>query len=230
MTAGTTRSSWRRCGRRSGLGRRSRREFVEAGRNAFAWHNIDAELAQLTYDSDRDADRERGGGPSGREAASIRALTFTSAHLTIELEVAPDSLLGQIVPAQARDARGPDHGRREASSPADEIGCFAVSPIPASPFRLRCRTDDGRRRARPGGSPCEFAASARRPGVHQRHGGGVLDRIVGELAPDAAHRLGEALAGPQVPVQARPSAARRRRRSAGRRRRRSRPCPAAAGC
>ena len=23
-------------------------EFVEAGKNAFAWHNIDAELAQLT--------------------------------------------------------------------------------------------------------------------------------------------------------------------------------------
>jgi hypothetical protein len=25
----------------------------------------------------------------------------------------------------------------------DEIGCFAVEPIPASPFRLRCRTADG---------------------------------------------------------------------------------------
>ena len=73
-------------------------EFIEAGRNAFAWHNIDAELAQLTYDSTRDAAH----APSMRaEAASIRALTFTSAHLTIELEVTHDSLLGQIVPGQA---------------------------------------------------------------------------------------------------------------------------------
>jgi hypothetical protein len=29
------------------------------------------------------------------------------------------------------------------SSPVDEIGCFSVAPIPASPFRLRCRTEDG---------------------------------------------------------------------------------------
>ena len=29
------------------------------------------------------------------------------------------------------------------SSPVDEIGCFAVTPIPASPFRLRCRMEDG---------------------------------------------------------------------------------------
>jgi len=30
--------------------------FVETGKNAYAWHNIDAELAQLTYDSSRDQD------------------------------------------------------------------------------------------------------------------------------------------------------------------------------
>ena len=33
-------------------------EFVEAAKNAFAWHNIDAELAQLTYDSSLMADDE----------------------------------------------------------------------------------------------------------------------------------------------------------------------------
>jgi len=37
--------------------------------------------------------------------------------------------------------------------------------------------------------------------AHQRHRGGVLDRIIGELVPDAVDRLGEAPAGPQVPVQ-----------------------------
>ena len=31
--------------------------FVEMATNAYAWHNIDAELAQLTYDSENDADR-----------------------------------------------------------------------------------------------------------------------------------------------------------------------------
>jgi hypothetical protein len=115
--------------------------FVETGKNAYAWHNIDAELAQLTYDSA--GDTGRGVAAAMRsEAASIRALTFTSAQLSIELEVGSDSLLGQIIPPRAgmlevHTAAG------VTSSPVDEIGCFAVEPIPASPFRLRCRTEDG---------------------------------------------------------------------------------------
>ena len=114
--------------------------FVETGKNAYAWHNIDAELAQLTYDS-QPATADRAAAVRS-EAASIRALTFTSARLSIELEVAEDSLVGQIIPPRA--------GTLEVhttagvtSSPVDEIGCFAVDPIPASPFRLRCRTEDG---------------------------------------------------------------------------------------
>src|SRR6516225_1532356 len=67
---------------------RARREvpewFVETGKNAYAWHDIDAELAQLTYDSL--ADREPAAAVRS-EAASIRALTFTSARLSIEVEV-----------------------------------------------------------------------------------------------------------------------------------------------
>jgi len=113
--------------------------FVETGKNAYAWHNIDAELAQLTYDSDGD----RGVAAAVRsEAASIRALTFTSARLSIALGVASDSLLGQIIPAQPGTLEVHTTGG-VTSSPVDEIGCFAVAPIPASPFRLRCRTEDG---------------------------------------------------------------------------------------
>jgi hypothetical protein len=111
--------------------------FLEMGKNAFAWHSIDAELAQLTYDSSRDAV-----AAVRSEAASIRALTFTSGRLSIELEVADNMLVGQIIP--------PRSGTLEVhttagvtSSPVDEIGCFTVSPIPASPFRIRCRTEDG---------------------------------------------------------------------------------------
>ena len=62
--------------------------------------------------------------------------------MSIELEVAEGSLVGQIIPPRA--------GTLEVhttagvtSSPVDEIGCFAVAPIPANPFRLRCRTQDG---------------------------------------------------------------------------------------
>ena len=111
-------------------------EFVEAGKSAFAWHNIDAELAQLTYDSSRDCDYELA---MRAEDASIRALTFTSANLTIELEVTEDSLLGQVIPAQAGTIRVQPMDSAETTVSADEIGCFAIRPIPSGAFRLHCR-------------------------------------------------------------------------------------------
>lgn len=112
-------------------------EFVEAAKNAFAWHNIDAELAELTYDSSRDAES----APSTRaETASIRALTFTSAHLTIELEVTHDSLLGQIVPAQPGTIKVQLRDGAESTVPADRIGRFTIRPMPAGTFRLHCKT------------------------------------------------------------------------------------------
>ena len=112
-------------------------EFVEAAKNAFAWHNIDAELAELTYDSSRDAEP----APSTRaETASIRALTFTSAHLTIELEVTRDSLLGQSVPAQPGTIKVQLRDGAETTVPADEIGRFTIRPMPTGTFRLHCRT------------------------------------------------------------------------------------------
>jgi len=113
--------------------------FVETGKNAYAWHNIDAELAQRTYDSHSD---ERMAAVTRSETASIRALTFTSARLSIEFEVSEDSLLGQVTPPQA--------GTLEIHTTAgigtttvDEIGIFAVEPIPSGSFRLRWRTSDG---------------------------------------------------------------------------------------
>jgi hypothetical protein len=113
--------------------------FVETGKNAYAWHNIDAELAQLTYDSDSDRDLV---AVVRSETASIRALTFTSMQLSIELEVAEGSLVGQIIPPRAGTLEV--HTKAGVTSlPVDEIGCFSVTPIPNSPFRLRCRTEDG---------------------------------------------------------------------------------------
>ena len=114
--------------------------FIEAGKSAFAWHNIDAELAQLTYDSILDPAPELA---MRAEAASIRALTFTSAHLTIELEVAQDSLLGQIIPAQSATIRIQPRTGAETALATDEIGCFSVQPIPSGPFRMHCRTAAG---------------------------------------------------------------------------------------
>ena len=66
-------------------------DFVEAGRTAFAWHNIDAELAALTYDSLQHAlaDAET---RSATEPAELRCLIFDASELSIELEIIGDAL------------------------------------------------------------------------------------------------------------------------------------------
>ena len=114
--------------------------FVETGRNAFAWHNIDAELAQLTYDSNEDRLQAT---VMRSETASIRALTFTSAHLSVELEVTGNLLLGQVFPAREGELEIHTRAGEISTTDVDEIGCFSVDPIPESPFRLRCHTADG---------------------------------------------------------------------------------------
>jgi hypothetical protein len=114
--------------------------FIETGKNAFAWHNIDAELAQLTYDSN--VDRHEA-AVMRSETASIRALTFTSDHLTLELEVTGNSLLGQLLPPRPGELEIQTRAGGTSATQIDEIGCFSVDPIPDSPFRLRCRAADG---------------------------------------------------------------------------------------
>ena len=115
-------------------------EFVEAGKSAFAWRSIDAELAQLTYDSTYSPDLS---GLMRAEPASIRALTFTSTRAQLELEVVESSLLGQILPVQEARIEVQAHDDAEQAISADETGCFSIHPIPRGPFRLRCRLADG---------------------------------------------------------------------------------------
>jgi hypothetical protein len=112
--------------------------FVETGKNAYAWHNIDAELAQLTYDSSRNQDVV---AAVRSEAASIRALAFTSSRLSIELEVAESSLLGQIIPPRGGTAEMQTQAGDISTTSIDEVGCFAIEPKPGSPFQLRVRSE-----------------------------------------------------------------------------------------
>ena len=133
-------------------------ECVEAAKEAFAWHNIDAELAQLTYDSTQGAGLA---AATRSEAASIRALTFTSPRLTIELEVTSDVVLGQIVPALGATIEVETQAGPEQPISTDEIGCFTIQPIPRGSaagtgrggYRRAHRLDHAVRRVRPRRAP-----------------------------------------------------------------------------
>lgn len=114
------------------------RDFIEAGNGSFAWRTIDAELAALTYDSA--ASPDLAAATTRAEPANLRALTFATNDLTIELEISEDAIRGQFVPprhgeieVEMRDRKCPQN-----TAVADDVGYFVIRPVPTAPFRLRC--------------------------------------------------------------------------------------------
>lgn len=101
--------------------------FLAAGRAAFDWRNVDAELAALAEDAL---------AGTRQEPAELRSFTFVARELSIEVEVADDALLGQIVPPRPGriELRGRDGSTRTAE--VDEVGWFALRPLPTGMFRL----------------------------------------------------------------------------------------------
>lgn len=116
------------------------RDFVAAGKAAFAWHNIDAELAELAYDSGLEPEEE---SFIRAEFASLRAMTYVSRRMAIELEIAAQAIQGQVIPPQTGEVRVDVMNGRDIINPIDEVGAFTIRPVPAAPFRLHCRTDEG---------------------------------------------------------------------------------------
>jgi hypothetical protein len=115
--------------------------FVELGKAAFAWHNVDVELAALSYDSATAGTSVLAG--TRADQAGPRAMTFTAGELTIELEVTADALLGQVVPPRPGAIEVQHKDGRTSATGVDEVGWFAIRPRPAGLFRLRLTTSDG---------------------------------------------------------------------------------------
>jgi hypothetical protein len=118
------------------------RSFVDVGKASYAWHNIDAELAALSYDSATDELAERL-SVTRAESAPLRAMTFAAEQLTIEVEVISDALIGQLVPPPPGEAELILAKGEPTTLTVDEVGVFTVRPVPIHAFRLRCRTGDG---------------------------------------------------------------------------------------
>jgi hypothetical protein len=110
---------------------------IAAGRAAWAWRRIDAELAELTYDSL--LDDASLAGVCG-VATGPRLVSFEAGDVTIEVEVASDRdhrrLVGQIVPPQCVSLTV---RRLEGTSAVetDDLGRFHTE-VSAGPMSLRC--------------------------------------------------------------------------------------------
>ncbi|NRQ37857.1 hypothetical protein HII36_39415 [Nonomuraea sp. NN258] len=110
-------------------------ELLEDAMRAYALRTLDAELAELTFDSWDvvSATRVRGGGP--------RLLTFTSRDLVLELEVSGARLVGRTSggPAEIGVQRRDDETRLRS----DALGRFTADALQPGPLRLRVSPAQG---------------------------------------------------------------------------------------
>jgi hypothetical protein len=115
---------------------------VSAAKASWTWRTIDAELAELTYDSWTD-DRELAGVRGASTATpTSRLLSFEATSVALELEVILEGgerrLVGQLLPAQPGVVEV-HHRRGVELVEADAVGRFAVPSIAPGLFRLTVR-------------------------------------------------------------------------------------------
>jgi hypothetical protein len=115
---------------------------VFAAKSSLSWRTIDAELAELTYDSAFDADRRM----LVRGAATTRMLTFAAGDLTLDIEVEGSDrerrLIGELAPPQ-RAVIVIGHAEGTTDVETDEDGRFRTEGIPAGPVSLSVRLAAG---------------------------------------------------------------------------------------
>ncbi|MFI9155049.1 hypothetical protein [Streptomyces sp. NPDC053367] len=102
---------------------------------AFVLHDLDARIAELTFDSLVDGIPVRGA------ADPPRMLTFRAGELTVDVEVSEEGLMGQVLPPQPAgvEVLGGAHPAAPTALAADDMGRFTSALTPSGPFALRLR-------------------------------------------------------------------------------------------
>lgn len=116
-------------------------EVLASAKGTFTWRTIDADLAQLTFDSAVETPELAG----VRGAATARLLTFEASTLSVEIEVSASGsrrrIVGQLVPGHVAVVEVlHDGGSEEVET--DDIGRFAVDGIFPGPVRIDVRAAD----------------------------------------------------------------------------------------
>jgi hypothetical protein len=115
-------------------------EFLVAGRAAYAWHGIDAELAlaEVIFDSAYDAEL----ATRATAAEASRMVSFQAADVTVDIEVAPDGITGQVTPAESCRIVGQGAVGTFDETTGDAAGLFVLGAPPSGPIRLRVAWPD----------------------------------------------------------------------------------------
>jgi hypothetical protein len=127
---------------------------LQAAQAAFTWRTVDTELELLSQDT---VSQDAPGDPAfredmfcqdmlpeavlvrGRGPDAPRTLVFHGDRLSVEIEIDEGGIVGQLMPPRPGvvtlvTAAGP-----QATTQADEVGCFTFPPLAAGPLRLDCR-------------------------------------------------------------------------------------------
>jgi hypothetical protein len=113
--------------------------FVEAAKQTFTWRTIDAELAELVFDS---AESELAGVRGGD---ATRQVTFRAPAFEIEVAIISDGsrrLVGQLVPP-VEGAVELRFGDTSHSTQSDALGRFSFEDVPLGPISLEVALPDG---------------------------------------------------------------------------------------
>jgi hypothetical protein len=115
---------------------------VSAAKGSWTWRTIDAELAELTYDSWTDEAQLAGVRGASTATPTSRLLSFEATSAALELEIIVEGperrLVGQLLPAQPGVVEV-HHRRGVEVVEADAVGRFSVPAIAPGLFRLTVR-------------------------------------------------------------------------------------------
>jgi hypothetical protein len=122
-------------------------QLLDQARRAFCWRTVDAELAELSFDSLVDREAALAVRAGGDTALEPRMLGFGAVvdgeDLSIDVEVStaagPSALIGQLWPAGAAVVEMQACGGGSTEVPTDELGRFLIQPVPRGPVRLQVR-------------------------------------------------------------------------------------------
>lgn len=121
---------------------------LESAKASLGWRRLDADLAELLSDS---ALVEEPLALTRGAEAPARAVTFSAAGLTIDIEVQADedgrTLLGQLSPPLAGKIEIQRMGETSRWADADRLGRFRVRLPTGGPIRLRVLGPDPDARA-----------------------------------------------------------------------------------
>jgi hypothetical protein len=119
--------------------------LVDAAQAGFTWRTVDAELAELTADSVLE-------GAAVRSTEAPRLLTFTAGAVSLVVEVAGPTRVGDVARRLIGQIVGPRpeevevrHADGSLTVPTDDYGRFRAAPVPPGPISLALRFAGKRR-------------------------------------------------------------------------------------